>query len=500
MNHMDLLTGYVDISPVFGVTSPDYRVFAVRDKEVCFDRYYLYLFQAGYKDKIFYAFGQGSSQLGRWRFPTDEFNSFEFPLPPMVEQKEIVAFLDYETAKIDALLVEQRRLLELLSEKRQAALSQAVTKGLNSEVAMKNSGVAWLGKVPVHWELMPLKRDMVFLTSGSRGWADHYSEDGALFIRIGNLTREGIGLDLSDIQRVSVPEGTEGERTRVQPGDVLFSITAYLGSVAVVSEHLEPAYVSQHVALVRLRRQRLLPKWAAYVALSIVGKTYLEMQGYGGTKIQLSLDDVANLPMTVPDISEQAEIIKFLDQQNARFDALAAEAESAIALLQTKNGANFRCCHRQDRRAWAGGGSPGRGGGRMSDLHKEINLENEISAYLAANGWLYSAGDATSYDRGRAVFTADVIAWLQATQTQAWEALSKNHGPANGRSGSRSLARCIESAGHARRVATWCRDYRLTPAVSTGAIQTCVSNESRDSGEVRSQSAADRAASALFSA
>jgi type I restriction enzyme R subunit len=65
----------------------------------------------------------------------------------------------------------------------------------------------------------------------------------------------------------------------------------------------------------------------------------------------------------------------------------------------------------------------------MSDLHKEINLENEICAYLAANGWLYSAGDATSYDRGRAVFTADVIAWLQATQTQAWEALSKNHGP-----------------------------------------------------------------------
>jgi type I restriction enzyme S subunit len=103
MNHMDLLTGYVDISPVFGVTSPDYRVFAVRDKEVCFDRYYLYLFQAGYKDKIFYAFGQGSSQFGRWRFPTDEFNSFEFPLPAIKEQKEIATFLDYETAKIDAL-------------------------------------------------------------------------------------------------------------------------------------------------------------------------------------------------------------------------------------------------------------------------------------------------------------------------------------------------------------------------------------------------------------
>ena len=103
----------------------------------------------------------------------------------------------------------------------------------------KDSGVEWLGEVPEHWNVMPFKRDLIFLTSGSRGWADHYSEDGALFIRIGNLTRDSIRLDLSDIQRVSVPAGAEGERTKVQPGDVLFSITAYLGSVAVVPENID---------------------------------------------------------------------------------------------------------------------------------------------------------------------------------------------------------------------------------------------------------------------
>lgn len=266
----------------------------------------------------------------------ESLGAFSVALPPIGEQRLIMEFLAYEITKIDKLIAEQRRLVELLKEKRQAVISHAVTKGLNPNAPMKDSGVEWLGTVPAHWELMPLKRDMAFLTSGSRGWADHYSEDGALFIRIGNLTRDGIGLDLSDIQRVSVPEGTEGERTRVQPGDVLFSITAYLGSVAVVPSELEPAYVSQHIALVRLKQRRLLPTWTAYVTLSLVGKTYLEMQGYGGTKIQLSLDDVANLPMTVPEISEQAEIIRFLDQQNARFDALAAEAESAIALLQER--------------------------------------------------------------------------------------------------------------------------------------------------------------------
>ena len=102
----------------------------------------------------------------------------------------------------------------------------------------KDTGVEWLGRVPEHWQVAPLKRDLSFLTSGSRGWAEHYSEIGALFLRIGNLRRDSLELDLSDIQFVEVPAGAEGERTKVLAGDVLFSITAYLGSVAVVPKGL----------------------------------------------------------------------------------------------------------------------------------------------------------------------------------------------------------------------------------------------------------------------
>ena len=259
--------------------------------------------------------------------------------PPPEEQAAIATFLDRETAKIDALIAEQEKLIALLAEKRQATISHAVTKGLNPDARMKDSGVPWLGEVPAHWEVLPLKRFLSFLTSGSRGWAEHYSDDGAIFLRIGNLTRDGVELDLSDIQRVSPPEGAEGSRTRVEPGDVLFSITAFLGSVATVPEGFAEAYVSQHVALARLIPDGLQPRWVAYTTLSDLGVTYLASQGYGGTKIQLSLDDIRNLPVTVPPPHEQQATLQFLDSELTKLRDLRCEAEHAVALLKERRSA-----------------------------------------------------------------------------------------------------------------------------------------------------------------
>jgi type I restriction enzyme S subunit len=261
------------------------------------------------------------------------------PFPGIEEQAAVVEFLDRETAKIDALVEEQRQLIELLKEKRQAVISQAVTKGLDPNVPMKYSGVEWLGEVPAHWTVLPLKRFLAFLTSGSRGWADHYSDDGALFVRIGNLTRDGIDLDLGDIQRVDVPVGSEGARTRVSAGDLLFSITAYLGSVAVAPRGIEEAYVSQHVALARLDGGQLLPEWAAFVAKSYVGMTCLALQGYGGTKVQLSLDDVAGLTMLVPPMNEQLSTLAYLRGEVQKLEELTQEAAQTIDLLQERRSA-----------------------------------------------------------------------------------------------------------------------------------------------------------------
>ena len=127
MNHMDLLTGYVDLASMRGVTSPDYRVFSIRDATACRSSYILFLFQMGYRNRIFYAYGQGSSQLGRWRMPTEAFKDLSFPLPPLPEQLAIAAFLDRETARIDTLTAEAQRAIDLLQERRSALISAAVT-------------------------------------------------------------------------------------------------------------------------------------------------------------------------------------------------------------------------------------------------------------------------------------------------------------------------------------------------------------------------------------
>lgn len=298
---------------------------------------FLYYWMSVVKDKGYVDVLCNKSTIAH--FTAEKVQVIPVPFPPLPEQQTIAVFLDRETGKIDALVAEQERLIELLKEKRQAVISHAVTKGLDPDAPMKDFGIEWLGEVPEGWEVVQLKRDLTFLTSGSRGWAEHYADDGALFIRIGNLTRDSIRINLSDIQRVAIPDGTEGERTKVQSGDVLFSITAYLGSVAIAPENLESAYVSQHVALARLGQRYFLPEWVGYVTLSFVGKTYLETQGYGGTKNQLSLDDVANLIMTRPTIEEQSAIVTFLDAETAKIDTLVSEAQQAITLLNERRSA-----------------------------------------------------------------------------------------------------------------------------------------------------------------
>ena len=126
MNHMDLLTGYVDISQFNGVTSPDYRVFQLIDKSSV-DQYYLYLMQMGYTNKIFFGQGQGVATVGRWRFQTEPFKNFPLPYPPINEQQEIVVFINKQTAKIDGLTQRTQQSIALLKEHRTALISAAVT-------------------------------------------------------------------------------------------------------------------------------------------------------------------------------------------------------------------------------------------------------------------------------------------------------------------------------------------------------------------------------------
>jgi type I restriction enzyme S subunit len=153
------------------------------------------------------------------------FENFSFPVPAIKEQVDIAVFLDRETAKIDALISEQEKLITLLAEKRKATVSHAVTKGLNPNAPMKDSGVEWLGAVPEHWTTAKIKQVSSFITSGPRGWSDFIDDSGDdIFLQSGDLNYE-LEILPHQAKRVKPPQGAEGIRTRLEAGDVVVCIT-----------------------------------------------------------------------------------------------------------------------------------------------------------------------------------------------------------------------------------------------------------------------------------
>ncbi|MFO0060918.1 MAG: restriction endonuclease subunit S, partial [Planctomyces sp.] len=265
-----------------------------------------------------------------WEFVS----TMKTPVPPFHEQTLIADFLDRETSKIDSLVAEQRRLIELLKEKRQAVISHAVTKGLNPHAPMKPSGIEWLGDVPEHWQLRRVKTVSSFVTSGPRGWSERIGETGSLFVQSGDLNDQ-MEVEFMTAKRVQVENDAESTRTRMREGDVVVCVTgAKTGNVAVCNIIPEPAYVNQHLCLIRPTPD-VLPSFLGVLLKSRLGQIYFEISQYG-LKQGLSLEDVEEAPVILPPVNEQQEIIALLDTETAKLDALTSEAERAIELLQER--------------------------------------------------------------------------------------------------------------------------------------------------------------------
>jgi type I restriction enzyme S subunit len=257
-----------------------------------------------------------------------------FLLPPPAEQAAIVRFLDWANGRLERAIRAKRKVIALLNEQKQAIIHRAVTRGLDPSVPLKPSGIPWLGDIPQHWERLQLRRVVSFVTSGSRGWANYYSDDGLIFLQSGNLSRS-MSLNLSYVQHVRPPDGAEGERTRVRRNDVLICVTGALtGNVAMLDQDLPaPAFVNQHVALVRPKQEMVQPRFLAYVLHSEVGRTQFKTTEYGGTKQGLGLGDVKSVFIPVPRLAEQGAICAHLDAQVARFKETISRLEREIELL-----------------------------------------------------------------------------------------------------------------------------------------------------------------------
>lgn len=266
------------------------------------------------------------------------FYSFIAPLPPKTEQLEIATFLDRETAKINALIAEQQRLIELLQEKRQAVISHAVTKGLNPDAPMKDSGVEWLGEVPEHWELLQLKRLSRPDSSITYGivQAGPHIEEGIPYIRTSDMA--GDSLSIETCQRTSHEIDRSYTRSKVNTGDLVVAIRATVGKVLVVPEELDGANLTQGTAKFSPGNQVL----TGFIKLSFES-LYLQAQinasSKGATFAEITLDALRRLVFAVPPIGEQAEIASRVNALVNEFAGLISDSQRSAALLQERRSA-----------------------------------------------------------------------------------------------------------------------------------------------------------------
>ena len=176
-------------------------------------------------------------------------------------------------------------------------------------------------EIPEGWKWVRLGEIVENITSGSREWARYYSDTGAIFLRMGNLSRESYVLRLDNIQHVRVPESSEGKRTRLLPFDLLFSITAEIGNLGLIPKDFPEAYINQHTARIRFAQ---LVKQSLYFANALLapGIRNLYLPNAHGMKNSFRLDTLSFIPIPLPPLAEQKEIVRVVESQLAKVDQL----------------------------------------------------------------------------------------------------------------------------------------------------------------------------------
>lgn len=264
----------------------------------------------------------------------DELGAFVVPLASVPEQTAIASFLDHETAKIDALVAEQEKLITLLQEKRQAVISHAVTKGLNPNAPMKDSGVEWLGEVPAHWEVAHLKRRCTLITDGAH--ISPETEGGAhFFVSTKDISDDGI--DFDGALRTSPTSYAYMVKTGCQPidGDVLFSKDGTIGRTVVVRGNAE-FVVASSLIIIRPQADTLIPEFLNALCQSWVVRQQVDGFVKGAGLPRLSIQNLLKIIGVFPPIQEQRDIVAYLAMHELKSSALAQEAESIIQLLQER--------------------------------------------------------------------------------------------------------------------------------------------------------------------
>ena len=246
---------------------------------------------------------------------------------------KIANFLDHETAQIDTLIAKQEKLIELLKEKRQAVISHAVTKGLNINALMKDSGVEWLGQVPEHWTVSRYKYCTSRVVVGIAEAATHaYSEKGIPIIRATNIKEEGININDTLYLKESFANMNEGKY--LYTNDIITVRTGYPGISAVIPETLDKSHCFTN--LVSTPKSSHCPHFLNEYLNSRMGKAYFALFGWGSAQKNISVPILQEFPIAYPELAEQKKIVVAVQNEKNKFNLLISNVQNSIKLMQER--------------------------------------------------------------------------------------------------------------------------------------------------------------------
>lgn len=302
-------------------------------------RFLLYAFSLLYDGRV--NFSSIKQTTGIQNLDSDAYLMEKFCFPTKTNQEKIANFLDYETAKIDTLIGKQQRLIELLTEKRQAVISHAVTKGLSPDVPMKDSGVEWLGEVPGHWEISPL-RLYVDTRKGVAFKSVDFADIGIRVVKASDIKNRTILS--SDIY---LPESFANiyPKAVLRSGDIILSTVgstpdvknSAVGQVGILPRELDGSLLNQNTVVFSPRSKLLTNNFLFNLIQTDDYREHLDLHAHGtANQASLNVADMLNFIFARPPVEEQTSISTYIQQSKMKFDDLIFKAQQQIQLMQER--------------------------------------------------------------------------------------------------------------------------------------------------------------------
>lgn len=324
INKMKAWQGSYSVSSLTGIVSPAYFIYDVGYTDLIPQ-----FFNTAIRSRAYIGFFNQASdgvRIGQWDLDEAQMRNIPLFVPSIEEQNAIVAYLDKKCAEIDELVSRRLAIIERLKELKQSIIAEAVTKGLNPDVPMKDSGIAWLGDVPKHWKILRLKNVASVITDTlSEKTNPDFEFD---YVDISSVTQEQ---GILKTERFKFSNAPSRARRKVQVGDIIIStVRTYLRAIAVISKENENIIASTGFAVVR-------SKQFSYVAYVMSSHSFVSMVSTLSTGVSypaITSNKLLRIHIAFPPEEEQQAIVAYLDKKCAEIDELVVRQEQIIEKLK----------------------------------------------------------------------------------------------------------------------------------------------------------------------